>query len=80
MCKILDINERLKTIIANQLQIDAETIDDDTDVINELAADSLDVVEILMTVEEQLSVNVPDEAIPALRTVADMQAYIEENA
>ena len=36
--------------------------------------------EILMTVEEQLSVNVPDEAIPALRTVADMQAYIEENA
>jgi acyl carrier protein len=76
----LDINTRLKSIIANQLQIDADAIADDTDVIEELSADSLDVVEILMTVEEQLSVNVPDEAIPALRTVADMQAYIEENA
>ncbi|MBQ2686537.1 MAG: acyl carrier protein [Clostridia bacterium] len=76
----MDINTRLKSIIANQLQIDADAIADDTDVIEELSADSLDVVEILMTVEEQLSVNVPDEAIPALRTVADMQAYIEENA
>ena len=76
----MDINARLKSIIANQLQIDADAIADDTDVIEELSADSLDVVEILMTVEEQLSVNVPDEAIPALRTVADMQAYIEENA
>ena len=72
--------DRVVEIIANQLQIDADAIADDTDVIEELSADSLDVVEILMTVEEQLSVNVPDEAIPALRTVADMQAYIEENA
>ena len=76
----MDINTRLKSIIANQLQIDADAIADDTDVIEELSADSLDVVEILMTIEEQLSVNVPDEAVPALRTVADMQAYIEENA
>ena len=75
----MDINARLKSIIASQLQIDAANIDDDTDVISELAADSLDVVEILMSVEEQLSVSVPDDAIPALRTVADMQAYIEDN-
>ena len=75
----MDINCILKEIIAEQLRIEPSDIGDYADVIEALGADSLDVVEILMSVEEQFNINVPDEDIPLLRTVSDMQAYIEDN-
>ena len=75
----MDINEKLKQIIASQLRIEADSVEDNTDVVDDLGADSLDIVEILMVVEEQFGVSVPDDVVPGLRTLADLQAYIESN-
>ena len=76
----MDISEKLKQIVAAQLKIEAESIEDSTDIVDDLGADSLDIVEILMVIEEQFGVAIPDEDITSLRNLADMQAYIEENA
>ncbi len=75
----MDINEKIKQIIGGQLRIEADSIEDSTDVVDDLGADSLDIVEILMVVEEQFGVSVPDDVVPTLRTVADLQSYIETN-
>lgn len=75
----MDISEKLKQIVAAQLKIEAESIEDSTDIVDDLGADSLDIVEILMVIEEQFGVAIPDEDITSLRNLADMQAYIESN-
>ena len=75
----MDISEKLKQIVASQLRIDVQSIDSNTDVMEDLGADSLDVVEILMVIEEQFGVTIPDEDITSLRSLADLQTYIENN-
>ena len=75
----MDISEKLQQIVAAQLKIDADTIEDNNDIADDLGADSLDIVEILMVIEEQFGVAIPDEDITGLRNLADMQAYIESN-
>ena len=75
----MDISAKLKQIIASQLRIDVQSIEDNTDVMEDLGADSLDIVEILMVIEEQGGVSIPDEDIVSLRCLSDLQAYIESN-
>lgn len=75
----MDISEKLKQIVAAQLKIEADSIEESTDIVDDLGADSLDIVEILMVIEEQFGVAIPDEDITSLRNLADMQAYIESN-
>lgn len=75
----MDISEKLKQIVAAQLKIEADSIEDSTDIVDDLGADSLDIVEILMVIEEQFGVTIPDEDITGLRNLADMQVYIENN-
>ena len=74
------MSETIKDIIAKQLQIDAEMIDDDADIFDDLGADSLDVVEMLMAAEVTFGVSVPDDEIVNLKTVRDMMNYIELHA
>ena len=71
-------NEKLKEIIATQLRIDASEIQDDTDVVDDLGADSLDVVEILMVIEEEFGVTIPDDEVVALKKLPALIQYIEE--
>lgn len=75
----MDISEKLKQIVAAQLRIETDSIEDNTDIIDDLGADSLDIVEILMVIEEQFGVSIPDEDVAGLRNLADMQSYIESN-
>ncbi len=75
----MDINEKLKDIIAQQLKIDAAEIENTTDIVDDLGADSLDIVEILMSIEEQFGVVIPDEEVPNLKNLCDLEAYIENN-
>ena len=75
----MDINARLKSIIANQLQMDVDMIDGSCKVMEDLGADSLDVVEMLMSMEECFGISVPDEDIEDLVTVNDVVAYVESN-
>ncbi|MBR4292290.1 MAG: acyl carrier protein [Clostridia bacterium] len=66
-------------IIAEQLQIDTDIIDGTSKIMEDLGADSLDVVEMLMTMEETFGISVPDEDIEDLITVNDVVAYVESN-
>lgn len=71
--------DKIVEIIANQLQIDADTIDENTKIMEELGADSLDVVEMLMAMEESFGITIPDEDIEELVTVSDIVDYVESN-
>ena len=70
------INEIIE-IIAEQLVIDAETIKPESNIIEDLKADSLAIVEMLMAIEEKFDVSVPDEDVPNLKTVQDIADYVE---
>ncbi len=71
--------EKVKEIIANQLSVDVKKLTEKTNIAEELGADSLDVVEILMALEEEFNVSIPDEAIPNIKTIKDVVDFIENN-
>ena len=75
----MDILEVIKEILAKQLKVDVDTIDESTNIIEDLGADSLDVVELLMTIEEEYGVVVPDEVVTTFATVGDVARYVENN-
>ena len=75
----MEIFEKLQAIIADQLELDADTITYDSHILDDLGADSLDVVDLIMSVEDEFGVEVPDEALENIRTVEDMVKYIEDN-
>lgn len=69
--------EKVKEIIANQLSVKVDTLKDETNIAEELGADSLDVVEILMSLEDEFGVSIPDEAIPKIKTIKDIVEFID---
>lgn len=71
--------EKIVNIVVDQLGCDADSVTEDSAIIDDLGADSLDVVEMLMAVEENFGVAVPDEEIPNLKTVRDIMTYVEAN-
>lgn len=75
----MDMLEAVKEILSKQLRVDIDTIDDDTNIVDDLGADSLDVVEMLMTIEQEYGVVVPDEVITTFKTVGDVARYIDAN-
>lgn len=73
------IEQKVIEILAKQLRMDASKITKETNMASDLGADSLDLVEILMSLEEEFNISIPDEAIPGIVTVGDLIKYIEEN-
>ncbi len=71
--------DKVVEIIAHQLQIDTDMINENTKIMDDLNADSLDVVEMLMAMEENFGITIPDEDIEELVTVSDIVEYIEGN-
>ena len=71
--------EQIVEIISKQLKAEPEQIEQNTNIIEDLGADSLDVVELLMSIEEAFGVTVPDEDIPDLKTVKDIVDYVESH-
>lgn len=74
----MDIFEKLKEIIADQLELDADIISLDSHILDDLGADSLDVVDLIMSIEDEFGVEVPDEALEEIRTIEDMVKYLED--
>jgi acyl carrier protein len=72
--------DKIKTILSEQLDVDAETLSLDTDMARDLNADSLDVVEVLMSIEDEFGVEIPDEEIENIKTIGNLVEYIENNA
>jgi len=72
------IEDKVKEIIVEQLSVNPEQVTPEAKFIDDLGADSLDVVELVMAFEEQFSVEVPDEDAEKLTSVGDVIKYIEE--
>lgn len=72
--------DEIKQILAKQLRIDANTINDNSNIIEDLGADSIDLVELLMTIEEKKGIVASDEDAVKLKTVKDVADYIEQHS
>lgn len=70
--------EQVKHIIAKQLRIDESKITSDSNIIEDLGADSLDIVEMLMAIEDNLGIVVSDDDAADFKTVGDVAAYLEK--
>lgn len=72
--------EKIKSIIAEQLGVKKEEIKPESSFIDDLGADSLDTVELVMALEEEFGIEIPDEDAEKMTTVGDAIKYIEEKA
>jgi acyl carrier protein len=73
-----DIEARVKDIIINELGVEAEKVTSDASFVEDLGADSLDTVELVMAFEEEFGIEIPDEDAEKMQTVGDAVAYIKE--
>ena len=71
-----DNSEKVKDIIANELGVEREKLSDGASFIDDLGADSLDIVELVMEFEKEFNIEIPDEDAGKLRTVGDALAYL----
>lgn len=72
-----ELSTQVKDIIADQLDVAAERITEQSAIIDDLGADSLAVVELVLALEERFALSIPDEEAEKIRTVADVISYIE---
>jgi acyl carrier protein len=73
-----DIQEKVKAIICEQLDVEPETVVTEASFVDDLGADSLDQVELIMAMEEEFDVSIPDEDAEKIVTVKDAIEYIEK--
>ena len=79
----MDLAERVYAIVSEQLGVEKESLVPEANLLDDLGADSLDVVELVMAIEEEFAIEVPDEDAETIRTLGDITSYIEalvENA
>ncbi|HEY0114377.1 MAG TPA: acyl carrier protein [Allosphingosinicella sp.] len=74
-----DTPDRVKKIVVEHLGVDAEKVTEEASFIDDLGADSLDIVELVMAFEEEFGVEIPDDAAEKITTVRDAIDYIEQN-
>jgi len=75
----MSLDSKVMEIIAEQLNVDAATLEPSKSFINDLGADSLDIVELVMAMEEEFDIEIPDEAAEKIQTVGDAIKYIQEH-
>ncbi|GAA7264422.1 acyl carrier protein [Helicobacter pylori] len=71
--------EDIQAVIAEQLNVDAEQVTPEAEFVKDLGADSLDVVELIMALEEKFGIEIPDEQAEKIVNVGDVVKYIEDN-
>ncbi len=71
--------EKIRDIICDQLDLDEEKVTMESSVTDDLAADSLDIVDIVMTLEEEFDLEIPDDAVETIKTVGDLVRFIEDH-
>jgi len=75
-----DVAERVKKIVVEHLGVDAEKVTPEASFIDDLGADSLDTVELVMAFEEEFGIEIPDDAAETIQTVGDAIKFIEKSA
>ena len=76
----MDVFEKIRSIIVEQLGVDESTITLDTAFIDDLGADCLDIVELIMGFESEFDMEIPDEDAETISTVGDAVKYVKDNA
>lgn len=71
--------EKVRLILCQQLDLEEEKITMESSITDDLGADSLDVVDLLMSIEDEFDMEIPDEEIENVKTVGDLVSYIEKN-
>ena len=69
--------DKIKSIVVDQLGVDEDQVTEDTSFVDDLGADSLDTVELIMAFEEEFDIEIPDEDAQKIKTVKDVIEYIE---
>jgi acyl carrier protein len=70
------LEQQVRNIVAEQLGVDASEVRPDASILDDLGADSLDVVEMVMSLEEAFDIEVPDSDVEEMRTVSDIERYV----
>ena len=78
MAKVAGVQDRVIDIVAEQLGVDKEKVTPETSFVNDLGADSLDTVELVMELEEEFDINIPDDAAEKIQTVGQAIEFIEK--
>ena len=73
----MDVVDRVKELVVEQLGVDAEEVTEEASFIDDLGADSLDIVELVMAFEEEFDLEIPDEDAEKIKTVGDAVEYIK---
>ena len=73
-----EVAAKIKEIIVNQLGVNEDEVTPEASFVDDLGADSLDVVELVMALEEEFGIEIPDEDTDKIQTVGDSVSYIEE--
>jgi acyl carrier protein len=71
--------DRVKEIIAKELEVDAKQLTPEAKFIEDLGADSLDIVELVMALEEEFGIDIPDDDADKMKTVGDAMKYLQEH-
>ena len=71
--------EKLIELLCEQLDIETDEVNENTDIVADLGADSLDVVDLVMTLEDEIDIEIPDEDIEKIHTVGELARYLEDH-
>jgi acyl carrier protein len=74
-----DLSDRIQSMVAEQLGVEPAEVTKDASIFDDLGADSLDVVELVMILEEAFNIEVPDDAVEEMRTIGDIQRFVESH-
>lgn len=74
-----EILEKVKSVTVEQLNVEEDDVVEDAAFVDDLGADSLDIVELVMALEEEFGIAIPDEDAESIKTVGDAVAYIDSN-
>ncbi len=71
--------EKVKKLISEQLDVEEDVIKETSSITDDLGADSLDVVDLVMSIEDEFDVEIPEDQVENIKTVGDIVKYIEDN-
>ena len=75
----MDILEKVKKLISEHLDVEEANIQETSSIADDLGADSLDVVDLVMAIEDEFSIEIPEDQVENIKTVGDIVKYIEDN-
>ncbi len=73
------IFDKIKEIVIEQLGVEEDIVTPEANIQDDLGADSLDIVDLIQTIEDEYDLSIPDEAVESIKTVGDIVAYVEKN-